>query len=567
MHQLITNKKLKTKQKNKQFFVLPALFLMAFLNSASALENAENLEKSANAEVAEAVPAPAVEENKFDIFEYQVDGNTKLTNLQIEKAVYKHLGEKKTFSDVSLARDALEKAYHDAGYLTVLVDIPEQEVNKKVVKLNVTEGKVGRLRIKDSDYYSLGRIKQVASSMKEGEVPHFPTVQEDLAKLNRTADRRVTPVMKAGKKFGTVDVELKVEDNIPLHASLELNDRYSQDTSRWRLGGSLRYDNLWQRDHSLSVNFLTAPQNTDEVKVFSANYLARFDSTDALLAVYGVRSKSDVSTVGGINILGDGTILGARLIKPLPSLNNYFHSLSLGVDYKDFGQTLKFGTTSESPITYAPLSASYTGTWQAETSVTQLTTGVNFGLRGFVADEAEFENKRQGAKPNFFVAKLELQHTKNFANGAQGMAKIDGQFTGSPLISNEQYLAGGLDTVRGYLESQASGDRAIHGTLEIRSPPLLKNISWLKDFKVVGFYDVALIQTLDSPAQFDRQTGDETKAEIEGSSDTLSGAGFGVQLKAIRNINMNWYLAWPLNDNSITKKGDLASHLRLWYEF
>lgn len=36
---------------------------------------------------------PAV--NYFDIYEFQVDGNTKLTNVQIETAVYPHMGEKK----------------------------------------------------------------------------------------------------------------------------------------------------------------------------------------------------------------------------------------------------------------------------------------------------------------------------------------------------------------------------------------------------------------------------------------------------------------------------------------
>jgi hemolysin activation/secretion protein len=164
------------------------------------------------------------------------------------------MGEKKTVDDVEKARDALEKSYHQAGYLTVLVDIPEQEVNSKIVKLNVTEGKVSKLRIKDSHYYSLGRIKELSPSIKEGEVPHFPALQQDITRLNRTADRRVTPVLKAGKEFGTVEVDLKVEDKLPLHASLELNDRYSQDTTRWRLGGSIRYDNLWQRDHSLSLS-------------------------------------------------------------------------------------------------------------------------------------------------------------------------------------------------------------------------------------------------------------------------------------------------------------------------
>ncbi|NBX00858.1 MAG: ShlB/FhaC/HecB family hemolysin secretion/activation protein, partial [Methylophilaceae bacterium] len=161
----------------------------------------------------------AQETNYFDILEFQVEGNTKLTKMQVEAAVYPQMGEKKTIADVEKAREALEKAYHRIGYLTVLVDIPEQDVDKKVVRLNVTEGKVGILRVRDSKYFTLGRIKELSPSVTEGQVPHFPTVQKDIARLNRTADKQVTPVMKAGKKFGTVDVDLKVEDKLPVHAS------------------------------------------------------------------------------------------------------------------------------------------------------------------------------------------------------------------------------------------------------------------------------------------------------------------------------------------------------------
>jgi len=492
--------------------------------------------------------------NYFDILEFQVEGNTKLTTRQIETAVYPQMGEKKTIADVDKARESLEKAYHKAGYLTVLVDIPEQDVDKKIVKLNVTEGKVGRLRVKDSHYFSLGRIKELSPSVKEGEVPHFPSVQADITRLNRTADKRVTPVMKAGKVFGTVDIDLKVEDKLPLHASLELNDRYSQDTTRWRLGGMIRYDNIWQRDHSLSLNFLVSPQNFDEVQVLSANYLMRFDESDMMLAIYGVKSNSSVATVGGINILGKGTILGARLIKPLPSVDTYYHSISLGLDYKDFGQTVVFGSSFDTPITYMPLSAVYTGAWQNALSSTQLTTGINFGMRGIVSDEAEFASKRVGAKSNFFIAKAELQHTQTLPKGFQGFAKIDGQFSGAPLISNEQYLAGGVDTVRGYLEAEASGDQALHSTIEIRTPTLFKSISWMQDFKLSAFYDIAQIKTIDP---------------LVGQSDklTLSATGFGLRMKALKRLNVNLDLAWPLNDSGVTKSSDMASHMRLWYEY
>jgi hemolysin activation/secretion protein len=507
------------------------------------------------AETAEKSPKKTTEKTKekvvnyFDILEFQVEGNTKLPQVKIEAAVYPHMGEKKTIDDVEKARENLEKAYHQAGYLTVLVDIPEQEINRKVVKLNVTEGKVAKLRIKDSHYYSLGRIKDLSPSIKEGEVPHFPALQQDVTRLNRTADRRVTPVLKAGKEFGTVDVELKVDDKLPLHASLELNDRYSQDTTRWRLGGSIRYDNLWQRDHSLSLSFQLSPQDIDEVQVVSANYLMRFDASDILLALYGVHSKSNVATVGGINILGNGTIFGARLIKPLPSVENYFHSISFGADYKDYGQTVVFGDKFNTPITYVPLSASYSSNWQGTGSSTQFTTGLNLGLRGLVADEKEFDDKRPGAKPNFFIAKAEVEHTHALPKGFEGYIKLDGFFSGSPLISNEQYLAGGADTVRGYLEAEASGDQAVHSTLEIRSPQLFKNNAWIKDLKLIAFYDIARLNTIDA------------------DSSTLSGTGFGLRLKALKGLNFNLDLAVPLKDSLATKQGDLASHMRLWYEF
>ncbi len=504
--------------------------------------------------------AEAQDTNFFDILEFQVEGNTKLSKMQVEAAVYPQMGEKKTIADVEKAREALEKAYHHIGFLTVLVDIPEQDVGKKIVRLNVTEGKVGTLRVRDSKYFTLGRIKALSPSVAEGEVPHFPTVQKDIARLNRTADKQVTPVMRAGKKFGTVDVDLKVEDKLPVHASMELNNRYNQDTSPLRLSGMIRYDNLWQREHGLSLNFLTSPQDTSEVQVLSANYLMRFDDSDLLLAIYGVKSNSSVSTVGGINILGKGTIAGARLIKPLPSLDNFYHSISFGLDYKDFEQTVQFGKTYDTPVTYMPISAVYSGTWQDTSGITQLGTGITFGMRGLVAEEAEFKAKRSNtdtgtyAKSDFFIFKADLSRTQSLPWGLQAFAKVDGQFSGDMLIANEQYLAGGLDTVRGYLEAQAAGDKALRSSLELRTPSLFKSITWIQDFKLSGFYDVAQLFTIDP-------------SEGQAEKTLLSGTGVGLRMKAWKRFNVNLDVATPLKNYGVTRQGDITGHMRVWYEF
>lgn len=510
---------------------------------------------------ASAPAAPVQEENHFDVLEYRVTGNTVLPGAAIEEAVYPWMGEGRNISDVEKAREVLEKAYHKAGYLTVLVDIPEQDVNRGVVHLNVTEGKVDHLRVKGSRYYSLGFIRAQAPSLAEGQVPYFPQVQKDLASLNRTADRRVTPVMKAGKTFGTVDVDLKVEDNLPLHASLELNDQYSKNTGRWRLAGMMRYDNLWQRDHSLTLQFQTAPQNTDQVKVLSASYLYRFAASDTMLAVYGVKSNSSVATVGGISVLGDGAILGARLVLPLPARKDYFHSLSVGADYKSFEENILFGAdTAKTPISYLPFAVQYSATAQDEQGVTQFGLGMNFGLRGMVGTDDEFEVKRVGAKSNFFVVKPEVQRTQTLPRDFQLWGKLDGQFAGGPLISNEQYVAGGANSVRGYLEAEAAGDHALHASLELRSPALRRG-EWLQELRFAGFYDIATLRIADA-----------TAAERE--QRTIAGAGLGMRLKARRNWNASVSVARALHDSAMlisdttgTRRSDVAGHMRFWYEF
>ena len=99
------------------------------------------------------------QEARFDVFEYRVEGATLLSVTMVEQAVYPHLGENKSLEDVEQARDALERAYHDAGYLTVLVSIPQQKVDEAVVRLQVTEAPVKRLRVVESRYFSPADIK------------------------------------------------------------------------------------------------------------------------------------------------------------------------------------------------------------------------------------------------------------------------------------------------------------------------------------------------------------------------------------------------------------------------
>ncbi len=435
------------------------------------------------------------------IKEYRVIGSKTLPRGEVEKAVYGYLGPGRTEEDVEQARGALEKAYHDMGFQTVSVNVPPQRPTRGIVILQVTEATVGRLRVKGSRFYSVEQIKKMAPSLEEGTVPNFNDVQRDIIALNQIADRQITPSLKPGAIPGTVDVELTVKDKLPLHGSIELNNRYSANTTPLRLDLSARYDNLWQLGHTIGVGFQIAPQRPSDALVYSAYYIARMPSIDWLgLMIQATRQNSEVSTLGGTNSLGNGEVYGARLLVNLPSRRGFFHSLSLGMDYKNFTQDLTIGDSIVStPVSYWPFSLNYSATSIGKNYETALSAGVTFSFRGTSAQEQEeFDNRRYNADANFFYFRGSLAHTQKLPLDFQLFAQVQGQASANPLLDTEQFSLGGMSTVRGYLESVVAGDNVLCGSLELRSPSLLGWLGEGHECRVFVFLDGG-VATLNDP--------------------------------------------------------------------
>jgi hemolysin activation/secretion protein len=526
---------------------------------------------SASSSTERTPPQKPAAAQRFDIDDFAVQGAETLPQIEIEEAIYPFLGPNKTADDVEKARAALEKAYHDKGYQTVSVSVPQQNALSRMITLKVTELKVGRLRVKNSRYFDLAKITNKAGSLKEGSVPNFGDVTKDIVALNQWPDRRVTPALRAGVTPGTVDVDLNVEDKVPVHASVELNNRQSPNTTALRVSSTVHYDNLWQLGHSLSFTYQVAPQRPGDAEVFSGSYLARLQDVDWLnVLFYAVKSSSDVATVGGTNVIGPGQIFGSRAVITLPTRENFFHTLSAGVDYKHFDQTVKLGGTGfSSPVTYYPVVANYSATFQGEKSTTQLNAGVTYNLRPLSDDWLAFDNKRFQASPSFTHFNVDVSHTHELPEGFQLYGKIQGQVADGPLVSSEQFSAGGLDTVRGYLESETLGDNGVVGNLELRSPnvgDLLQKqmtdetgkgqarFTIFNDWRFFGFADAGTVTVL------------HPLPEQQSKFDVWS-YGVGARFKMFNYLNGTLVYSVPMVSQAYTEARNPRVNFRIWGEF
>lgn len=506
--------------------------------------------------------AQAPESPIFYIREYRVSGFTKLSPLEVQETVYPFLGPARGAEDVERARLALEAAFRAKGFQTVSVLIPQQDPRYGVIRLEVVEGKVGRLRVNGAKWFLPSKIKDAAPSLAEGGVPDFNATQKELVALNRLADRRVTPQVRPGVEPGTVDIDLNVEDKPPLHGSIELNNRYSADTTKTRLNGALSYGNLFQLGHTLGGSFQIAPENTDDSLVYSAYYLSRINERVSLM-LQGSKQDSDVSTLGGSTaVVGAGETLGIRALFDLPSEKGFYQNFTLGLDWKRLDeQTFTFGDTTLAlwrPIEYFPISAAYASTFAGEDRFTEFNLTATLHLRGLGSDQSEFNNKRYKASGSFVHLRGDLSHTIDLKNGSQLFGKLQGQIASGPLINSEQLSGGGLGNARGYLEAEALGDNGIFATFEYRTPSFIgtedENGIRRDEWRLHAFLDGGVLGIYDAlPGQ--------------DSTSTFASIGLGTRIKYAKHFNGSLDFALPLVDEGRTDAFDPLLTFRGWADF
>lgn len=433
---------------------------------------------------------------RFDVMEFEVSGNSVLGAVAIQRALTPYTGFAKGVPDVEAARGALEKAYRDGGYATVVVEVPAQDVRSGVVKLAVVEGRVDQVRVLGARYVLPSEIKGALPGLSNGAVPNVPSLQKELGDANSRPTRTITPEFRAGQAPGTVDVDLVVEDKRPWGASVEVNDQYNRSTERWRANASVHYDNLWQRAHSANLFFQTAPQEPSQIQVWSGSYYAPIGYGRTSLLAYAVQSNTDVATIGGLAVLGDGFMAGARVIHTLGgSPKGSVQSLLFGVDYKDYmdqiglidpatGKLLTFDT----PVTYLPFTGQYRLLGGNAKSNYEVTLGATFAFDGVVGDQDEFggrpddpllpgdqsrPGKRADSEASFFFLSGAANYTRRFPQDWEAKATFDWQLSAVPLISNEQFVLGGASSVRGFREAEVLGDSGFRLAFEVnRKVPL-----------------------------------------------------------------------------------------------
>ena len=176
-----------------------------------------------------------------------------------ERILAPYTGPDRSLADIQRAREALEAAYSAKGYGAVQVLLPEQEVARGEVVLRAVEAKLGKVTVEGNRFFDEPNIRASLPSLQPGSSPNTARSAKDLRVANENPSKQTTVTLRSGATEGEVDAVVRVVDQDPLKFMVSVDNTGTPQTGDWRIGAGVQHSNLWNRDHILNFQYVTAP--------------------------------------------------------------------------------------------------------------------------------------------------------------------------------------------------------------------------------------------------------------------------------------------------------------------
>ena len=541
------------------------------------------------------------QDGSFDIARFQIEGNTILSEAKAQELVAPFVGRGKIYGDVQKALEALEGEFRRRGYGTVQVYVPEQELTTGVVRLQVSEGVIGKVTISGNKHFSDANVRASLPDLKEGAAPNMRQLSENVQLTNENPAKQVEVTLGVSEEEGKVDARIEVKEEDPRRIYVTLDNTGTKGSGKHRLGVSYQNANLGDSDQVLTLAYTTAvdppggmkvygnrinpTQDGDGVKVdiVSIGYrlplYAVGDSVDVIYGNSSTDSPINSPNLGtGLAINGKGEVFGLRYNHIFARAGEFTSKLVFGFDYKYMnsrcgvaGVPTPFGGAGCTPYTLRPVSATYSGQWQKPGEVIDFNVGVAHNLLPIgseftftpVAPDAGGYDRYSAAsgyrtKDQFSVLRFGGSYATAIAGDWLLRLAASGQHAKNALPAGERLGLAGSNAVRGFLERAVAADRGYVANIEVYSADIAASFGVPGNLKWLAFYDWA--QGINLNPSLNQKTN-------------IASLGVGLRYNLKKDVSARFDVArvmdgvWPNGAPNIALKGDVRGHFGLAFGF
>ncbi|MFN4813889.1 MAG: ShlB/FhaC/HecB family hemolysin secretion/activation protein [Pseudanabaena sp.] len=471
---------------------------------------------------------------------FEVTGSSVFSDRELDAITTPYLDQPLSIFELLQIRTKITELYIDRGYITSGAYLPEQDLQKGIVKIQIVEGGLAEIKIKgltrlNEDYIKSRLVIATGKPLNRNRLLEALQLLQ-INPLIENISANLSPSLQSGFN----DLEVKVTEAPTFSLPITLDNSRTPSVGSERRQIQLNEANLTGIGDRLSISY----SNTNGSNAFDVSYTIPFNPNNGTIGMSFGTSVSNVIEPP-FNILDiTSNSRNYELTLRQPILQNTVQDLALGLSLSHRQSSasllnglipfpsIETGTDGQTRVTALRFFQEYVQ--RSAEEVFAVRSQINLGLKALGS------TINLNAPDSQFVSwRGQMQYARLFAPETLLLLRTDLQLSDRPLLSKEQINFGGQDNIRGYRQDALLSDNGLLLSMEMRIPLLrLPEISGL--LQIITFYDFGTVWN--------------HQAETNPDPSTLASVGVGLRFQVSDRLTIRIDLGIPLSRIFAEKK-------------
>jgi hemolysin activation/secretion protein len=494
--------------------------------------------------------------------EFRFTGNRVFSDSTLSKVVEKYRNREINADDIEQARQDLTLFYVNKGYINSGAILPDQDGKNGIITFQLVEGQLTGIKLKGNFWFRSWWLRNEIRR-GSGRPLNFNKLKEALQILRQNPTiSRINAELQPGGVPGESILDVDIKDTQPFRFAIEFNNKRPPSVGAEIINAHATDLNLTGHNDPLEIVYGIAHSNSDtSFEDFDFSGLDNIEGTYTFpvtpwattLQIHA--SKSDTSVLQppftSLNIDSKLEEYSATLRQPLYQTLNNEIAISITAEKRRnetflLGQRFSLSPGAVNGVTQDfALRIAQEFVNRSQVHVLALRSTFNIGIDAFDATDS-------GLKPNwdFFYWLGQGQYVRRLWNTDNLLVlRLNAQFSNNPLFNIEQFVLGGSDTVRGYIENAILRDNGIFGSVEVRLP-VWYGKKRLPILMVAPFFDIGTgWNTLNNGNSTNAPGG--SASSTDRMMETLPSVGLGLIFQPDRHLYAQIYWGYAINQDLV----------------
>jgi len=430
-------------------------------------------------EIQKPVTANVADNTPFEVKQIAVVGNTTFDSGTLHALIADGESHTQTLATLNALAQRITDYYRAHGYPLSRAVVPAQALSDGMVQFKVIEARYDHVQVSNHSRVQTSLLKATVSLLQSGQPVTQASLNRQLLLLNDLPGVQAHAVLGPGSAPGTSDLSVDAQALPRVTGNLTLDDGGDRYTGRIRLGGNVAVNNLIGLGDQLSAGLLASDGHMHYGHL-AYDFALNGAGTRFGLA-YSALSYQLGDGLSDLHARGHATEASAWLSQAIVRSPNTNVSARLEVDNHhladDTGSTGVHDDRHSWDWT-AGSTFDHRDGWGGG-GVTQAQLSLTRGQLGFdnaaarASDAVTAHTQGHELHWDGTVSRLQM-----ITATTRLYVALSGQYSHHNLDSSEQFLLGGMQSVRGYEVSTLAGASGYLATTELRHDLSLPHGAW-----------------------------------------------------------------------------------------